>query len=194
MTRVLQIRRGTTTQNDNFTGLSGELSFDTTAKTIRVHDGQTLGGFELARADQVTTSPDGGTTTEFDINSVDPSFWSNLFETYSAPTIKINESNLSMIANIRYLEWIFSISAAAKLARAVLVCQTPEAGYSIGDTVSAFGIGNRTNPSPNTFLDESGLHVRLLVASENFWISHKTSGTSTNITNTNWKIKFIVWY
>ncbi len=43
MARVLQIRRGTTAQNDNFTGLSGELSFDTETKTLRVHDGTRLG-------------------------------------------------------------------------------------------------------------------------------------------------------
>ncbi|MBO7656537.1 MAG: hypothetical protein J6W79_02555 [Alphaproteobacteria bacterium] len=50
MSRVLQIRHGTTAQNDNFTGLSGEITFDTTAKTLRVHDCATLGGFDLVRA------------------------------------------------------------------------------------------------------------------------------------------------
>ena len=69
MTRVLQIRRGTTTQNNNFTGLAGELSFDTTAKNLRVHDGATLGGFALARADQITTGT-GDTTSDFDIETV----------------------------------------------------------------------------------------------------------------------------
>lgn len=47
MPTVVQFRRGTTTQNNNFTGSVGELSVDTTLDTLRVHDGVTAGGFEL---------------------------------------------------------------------------------------------------------------------------------------------------
>ena len=49
MPTVLQFRRGTTTQNNNFTGAAGELSIDTTLDTVRVHDGSTAGGFALAK-------------------------------------------------------------------------------------------------------------------------------------------------
>jgi hypothetical protein len=49
MPTVLQFRRGTTTQNNNFTGTAGELSIDTTIDTIRVHDGSTAGGFEITQ-------------------------------------------------------------------------------------------------------------------------------------------------
>lgn len=47
MPTVVQFRRGTTTQNNNFTGAVGEISVDTTLDTLRVHDGSTAGGFEL---------------------------------------------------------------------------------------------------------------------------------------------------
>ena len=47
MPTVLQLRRGTTSQNDAFTGAVGELSLDTEKDTIRVHDGSTAGGSEL---------------------------------------------------------------------------------------------------------------------------------------------------
>ena len=47
MPTVLQFRRGTTGQNNSFTGTAGELSIDTTLDTVRVHDGSTAGGFEL---------------------------------------------------------------------------------------------------------------------------------------------------
>jgi hypothetical protein len=40
----LQFRRGTSSQNNAFTGALGELSVDTDNKTIRVHDGVTAGG------------------------------------------------------------------------------------------------------------------------------------------------------
>ena len=45
MPTVLQFRRGTTSQNNAFTGALGELSIDTELDAIRVHDGSTAGGF-----------------------------------------------------------------------------------------------------------------------------------------------------
>ena len=60
MADQVQLRGGSTSQNDGFTGAPRELSVDSTKKTVRVHDGATQGGFELARADQVLPS-DGGT-------------------------------------------------------------------------------------------------------------------------------------
>lgn len=41
-------RRGTTAQNDAFTGAEGEVVVDTQKHTLRVHDGETQGGFEMA--------------------------------------------------------------------------------------------------------------------------------------------------
>ena len=70
MTRVLQLRRGTTAQNNNFTGLPGEITFDMDAKTVRVHDGETLGGFALQRTDNAATN-----TGTFDITTVSDDFW-----------------------------------------------------------------------------------------------------------------------
>lgn len=40
----LQLRRGTTAQNNAFTGAVGELTFDTDTNGVRVHDGHTQGG------------------------------------------------------------------------------------------------------------------------------------------------------
>ena len=42
--RVIQIYRGTTAQNDAFTGAAGELTMDTTTNELRLHDGSTVGG------------------------------------------------------------------------------------------------------------------------------------------------------
>jgi len=47
MATAVQLRRGTTTQNNAFTGALGEVSVDTTLDTLRVHDGSTAGGFEI---------------------------------------------------------------------------------------------------------------------------------------------------
>jgi len=46
MPTVLQFRRGTTAQNNAFTGAAGEISVDTDNDSLRIHDGTTAGGFE----------------------------------------------------------------------------------------------------------------------------------------------------
>ncbi len=193
MTRILQIRRGTTAQNNNFTGLAGEITFDTDAKTLRIHDGEKLGGYALARAD----ATGGGTTPvpgdAFDINTVSDEFWSGLFARMSPAPFTVLTSRPMPAQNNSYLEYIFDTPLPAKFVQIFLICQTPQAGYSIGDEVSAWGIDTRTNPAPNTFNDSDGLHVRLMIGSQNFWVSHKNTGATTNITNENWRIKFHVY-
>lgn len=54
MSRQIQLRRGTSTEHETFTGAIGEVTVDTTSNTLRVHDGTTPGGTALARADTVT--------------------------------------------------------------------------------------------------------------------------------------------
>ena len=54
MPTVVQFRRGTTAQNNSFTGAAGEISVDTSLGTIRVHNG-TVGGNTLASIDAVQT-------------------------------------------------------------------------------------------------------------------------------------------
>ena len=44
MAEQLQLRRGTTAENDAFTGAVGELTVDTTLNELRLHDGATAGG------------------------------------------------------------------------------------------------------------------------------------------------------
>lgn len=46
----LQLRRGTTVDNNSFTGAIGELTMDTNTKSLRIHDGETIGGVEIPSA------------------------------------------------------------------------------------------------------------------------------------------------
>lgn len=55
MPTVLQFRRGTTSQNDSFTGAIGEITYDTTLDVLRVHDGSTAGGFAMTGAATTAT-------------------------------------------------------------------------------------------------------------------------------------------
>lgn len=53
MSRQIQIRRGSAAENNDFTGAIGEVTMDTTNKTLRVHDGETAGGTILAKQSEI---------------------------------------------------------------------------------------------------------------------------------------------
>lgn len=57
MSRQIQIRRGTAAEHTNFTGAIGEITMDTTNKTLRIHDGETPGGTVLAKQSEIVTPP-----------------------------------------------------------------------------------------------------------------------------------------
>ena len=56
MAKQLQLRKGTTTEHNTFTGAVGEVTVDTTNKTLVVHDGVTAGGTPLLNASQLVDS------------------------------------------------------------------------------------------------------------------------------------------
>lgn len=65
MATALQLRRGTTAQNNAFTGAAGELSYDTATEGLIVHDGSTAGGFEIMPSGSIiafggAAAPDAG--------------------------------------------------------------------------------------------------------------------------------------
>lgn len=56
MAKQWKIRRGTSVENDNFAGAVGEVTMDTTNKTLRVHtDGATPGGTSLVSIETLKT-------------------------------------------------------------------------------------------------------------------------------------------
>ena len=56
MAKIVQRRRGTTAEHVAFTGNEGEITVDLTEKTLRVHDGSTVGGTLLAKKDMSNVS------------------------------------------------------------------------------------------------------------------------------------------
>jgi hypothetical protein len=55
MATQVQFRRGSTTENNAFTGAAAELTVDTTLTTVRVHDGTTAGGVALLNVNSAQT-------------------------------------------------------------------------------------------------------------------------------------------
>lgn len=187
MTRVLQIRRGSAANNDAFTGMPGELTMDTDTKTLRIHDGQTLGGFEIARRDDITKS-------DFDITGVSDEFWTKTIARCApAPLTKFETSPAPINSNAAWLNIGIATNKRPILVQSILICQNAEAGYIPGDEVMAFGIGTRANPAPNIAIEAGGLNLYLMVGTEKYWVSHKSTGISTTITDENWRILFRVY-
>jgi hypothetical protein len=56
MPTQVQFRRGTTAQNNNFTGAAGEISVDLDRMVLRVHDGVTVGGIAMVTANGTVTN------------------------------------------------------------------------------------------------------------------------------------------
>lgn len=58
----LQLYRGTTQQNNAYTGPAGELTVDTTLSKLRLHDGSTAGGIEIGGMPTGSIIPYAGST------------------------------------------------------------------------------------------------------------------------------------
>jgi hypothetical protein len=56
MAEILQLRRGTTAQNDAFTGSIAEVTVDTDRQSLRLHDSVTQGGRDMDVARNLTSS------------------------------------------------------------------------------------------------------------------------------------------
>lgn len=92
MATQVQFRRGTTAQNDSFTGAVGELSVDTDVKTLRIHDGSTAGGFSVARSDLSNVS-NVGVLTATDFNSTSDISLKENIKTLENPIKKVMQLN-----------------------------------------------------------------------------------------------------
>ena len=63
MAKRFRLRRGTTAQNNTFTGALGEVTVDTDKKTVVVHDGVTAGGTVLAKVSEIPSLVPQATTS-----------------------------------------------------------------------------------------------------------------------------------
>ena len=63
MAKKLQLRGGTTSEHSSFTGAVREVTVDTDLKTLKVHDGSTAGGTQLAKLSDVTGGTSAGSFT-----------------------------------------------------------------------------------------------------------------------------------
>ena len=63
MATQVQFRRGTTAEHSTFKGADGEVTVDTSLKTVVIHDAITNGGFPVLRQDGSNSQFERGSTT-----------------------------------------------------------------------------------------------------------------------------------
>ncbi len=81
MARQIQIRRGTAEEHESFTGAIGEVTMDTTYNTLRVHDGETVGGTILAKRSQIPDPETSDYVIEYHSASADTGYiWYRVYK------------------------------------------------------------------------------------------------------------------
>ena len=63
MATQVQFRRGTTAEHSGFKGADGEVTVDTSLKTVVIHDAITNGGFPVLRQDASNSQLERGSTS-----------------------------------------------------------------------------------------------------------------------------------
>jgi hypothetical protein len=105
MSIEVKFRRGTSTEHDSFTGANGEITIDTTIKTLRVHDGVTTGGVRIAKysdlgsaanLESISTNLIPSANVTFDIGTSELA-WRDLY--LSGNTIHLGGNKISTTSN-----------------------------------------------------------------------------------------------
>ena len=93
MSTQIQYRRGTAVQNNAFTGVLGEITVDTSNKTLRVHDGTTIGGSNIATVAYVSAQLSSLSANKINQNA------SNVTVTESFVNVAVNGTNVAAFSS-----------------------------------------------------------------------------------------------
>lgn len=145
MSTQVQLRRGSTTEHNSFTGAAGEVTVDTTKKTLVVHDGSTAGGVPLAKESALSsylTTTAAGTT----------------YAPLASPTFT---GTVTIPAGASISGYLTTASAASTYQT-----QAGMSGYlttgAVGTTVQAYDANTaKTNVAQSYSAAQRGTHVTL---------------------------------
>ena len=132
----IQLRQGTTTEHNTFTGAQGELTYDTEKKQLRVHDGITVGGKVVGDQTQ-----DASTTVKGIVRLATESDITN-----SSETAVVTPKNVAaMLVGVGSLAKGFRALFSARLTQMtgtntsnnkIITCTITAHGLSVGDVIS----------------------------------------------------------
>jgi hypothetical protein len=135
---------------------------------------------------------DDAFTTSIDADKLDGHHWSEI------PTVALTkyfESSQQTITSAGALTIAHGLTIKPKLIQCVLICQTAEQGYSIGDElfVSIKDDDGANVQGVSMVVDTTNLNVRFSSSATCYLVSHKTSGIRAALINGNWKVIFRAW-
>lgn len=110
MATQLKLRRGTTAQHSTFTGAAGEITVDTSKKTVVVHDGATPGGSPMLRQDLGNLPAGALSYDKLAAGALDPSLFYKLdafspaFTKTGAGTLSVKAGTSAMVAGVK-ISW-----------------------------------------------------------------------------------------
>ena len=157
MATQVQFRRGTATQNNNFTGAQGELSVNLSNYSIRLHDGVTAGGYEMARANMsnasfgATVLPSLNTT--YNLGSASFKF-ANIFSQTFTGALTGNADTATKLATARTINGVAfdgtqNITIEAAIDKTLTIGTGLSGGLFDGATDVTVAIKNGDNLSQN---------------------------------------------
>jgi len=115
MPTQVQFRRGTTGQNNTFTGAEGELTIDTSTWNIRVHDGITAGGHALSGGSSSDLA--GGSTGSIPYQIATSS--TGFIEIGAADTVLVSDGTTASWVDLGTLTSVGGVNADNLLVNAV---------------------------------------------------------------------------
>jgi hypothetical protein len=110
MSRTLILKRGTSQQNDAYIGSSGEVTIDLTNKSLRLHDGVTIGGHQFVSLTLLNSSIAAAFMDHSVSNDHDDLYYrkeiiDNLLETTSSKNESIDVQNANLLVDNSTLGW-----------------------------------------------------------------------------------------
>jgi hypothetical protein len=122
------LRRGNTVQNNNYTGVFGELTVDTQLKTLRVHDGVTAGGDAITASGAIGSYSNTNTAAYLASQSI-TSANIGAFQTFANANVVAIQANLGSYqtyANANVVAIQANVGAYQTFANANAASQTTE--------------------------------------------------------------------
>lgn len=191
MPTQVQFRRGTATQNNAFTGAAGELSINSDNNALRIHDGSTAGGYELAKADLSNTSGISsvsiqnlnvtGLSTFVGVSTYQSTLFGKQLNISGVTTSNAYYvGSIQVISSGRQLQNIASLDATttATIESAVSAAPNDFTSLNISGVSTFAGIATVTGPTLFTKqLDVSGVStfVGIVTTQNNFFIGNDLS-------------------
>jgi len=138
MAKQLQLRKGTTTEHNTFTGAVGEVTVDTTKKTLVVHDGVTAGGTPLLNASQLV---DSTTTVKGVVRLATVSDITNSSETAvvtpkNVAAMLVGNGSLAKGFRALFSARLTQMTGTSSSSSKTFTCTITAHGLSVGDVIS----------------------------------------------------------